>query len=128
MVGAVGTNTARGSGERTGSGDGDAAHVTENGTQDEEWNGFEDEGSDQQNLAPNRKEGNLGKVKLEKKRKGSKEKKQKPPNRDKATSTAANSFATLEDTADDEVNGKSCIHDVRGEETKMICSIRLAVS
>jgi len=109
VVDASGTSTDRISGEQAGSGKADAAHGTENGTEDVGgWEGFKDGASDQENLGPKRKKHEVDELKPTKQKKGNKEKKQKPPTKDKATSTAENRFARLESVADDEVNGGSC--------------------
>lgn len=112
MVDATGTNTARITGEQAGSGKADAAHGTEDETEDGEWEGFRDGASDQEILGPKRKKHEVDELKPAKQKKGNKEKRQKPPTRDKATSTAENSFARLENVADDEVNGRSCTFSV----------------
>lgn len=108
MIEAAGANTARASGKQTGSEKADASNDTENGTEDGEWEGFRDWGSSQENVGRKQKEDKVDKLKPAKQKRGNKEKRQKPPTRDKATSTAGNSFATLEVAADNEVNGRSC--------------------
>lgn len=105
MVGAGGKYDAD---KQVGSEDADVSHITANETKDGEWEGFGDEGGDRENLERAREKGKVGKLKPAKQKKGNKEKKQKRPTTNKTTSTAENSFATLEDAADDEANGKNC--------------------
>ncbi len=107
MVGEIGTSTVEESGESTGNGRAAAAQVEEDGTADKEWEGFGDEGSDRDKHGQTRAGDKASKLKPAKQKKGIKEKKQKPPTTGKATSTAENSFAKLEDAADDEINGRS---------------------
>lgn len=86
------------------------SHVTANATKDAEWEGFGDVGGDREYLERAREKAKVGKLRPAKEKKGNKEKKQKRPTTDKTTSTAENSFATLEDAVDDEANGESCTH------------------
>ena len=115
MIEAAGTNTTWASGKQTGSEKADASNDMENGTEDGEWEGFRDRGSSQENVGWKQKKNN-------------KKKRQKPSTRDKAMFTAENSFATLEDAADNKVNGRSCTLSTWWDITKDIPSICLTVS
>lgn len=90
----------------------DAFHATLAATEDGAWEGFDDDGSDSQNLEQTSREptGNdtkLGKLKSTRKRKNDKNSKPKQSTTNTTTSTPGNTFARLEDAADDEVDGKS---------------------